>query len=366
MKILQVTISLNTGGAEKLVVELSNEQSRTEEVVVCSLRKIEEHMYLAKRLSTAVRLITLNAQQNWSIKILIDFLKILQQEKPHVVHVHGLLAFLYLFPISFLFKNIKFVYTIHTELVPCIKRIFNLINKISISKNFIYVCLSDNIRRDFSRHFPRLSFEYYVENGMLPMSITQDFEKVCSECNNLKIDKKTKLCLEIGNYSPYKNFPVLVNVFKHLEGKKYNVVLLIIGKDDSLYQHSLQEVKYIKGNNTFLLGHKSDVVDYLKNVDCLVLSSKVEGVPYVIIEAFSVGLPVITMPAGGVVDMVEESINGFISEDFTEESFYNAIMRFLKADEKLIEKIRENNIKKFQEKYSISFCKAKYDIIYRS
>jgi hypothetical protein len=60
MKIIQVINSLWNGGAEKLVVDLSNELAKTEEVIICSFRKLDPAMHFVKNISNNVRIISLD------------------------------------------------------------------------------------------------------------------------------------------------------------------------------------------------------------------------------------------------------------------------------------------------------------------
>ncbi len=60
------------------------------------------------------------------------------------------------------------------------------------------------------------------------------------------------------------------------------------------------------------LGSSDDVVDYLRHADCVVLPSYREGTPRSLLEAASVGKPVITTDAVGCREVVEDGVNGFL------------------------------------------------------
>jgi glycosyltransferase involved in cell wall biosynthesis len=62
------------------------------------------------------------------------------------------------------------------------------------------------------------------------------------------------------------------------------------------------------------LGASDSVVDYLHLADCVVLPSYREGVPRSLLEAASVGKPLITTNAVGCREVVDEGINGFLCE----------------------------------------------------
>jgi glycosyltransferase involved in cell wall biosynthesis len=63
------------------------------------------------------------------------------------------------------------------------------------------------------------------------------------------------------------------------------------------------------------LGVSDSVVDFLRSADCIVLPSYYrEGVPRSLLEAASVGKPIITTDAVGCREVVDDGINGFLCE----------------------------------------------------
>jgi glycosyltransferase involved in cell wall biosynthesis len=62
------------------------------------------------------------------------------------------------------------------------------------------------------------------------------------------------------------------------------------------------------------LGVSDSVVDFFRQADCVVLPSYREGVPRSLLEAASVGKPIITTDAVGCRDVVDDGINGFLCE----------------------------------------------------
>ena len=120
----------------------------------------------------------------------------------------------------------------------------------------------------------------------------------------------------------------------------------------------------LKPDNVHFLRRKNNVADYLSLSDALIFSSIHEGMPITAIEAMSVGLPIICTPAGGLVDMIKPGINGFIADDFSEKALLEQSNNFLEADEETLKRISENNIREFEEKYSIERCAADYLRLY--
>lgn len=79
------------------------------------------------------------------------------------------------------------------------------------------------------------------------------------------------------------------------------------------------------------LSHKDAVKEIAKS-DVLVLPSKSEGLPRVIVEAFELGVPVICTPVGGIPDIVENYETGiFIHNNKTD--ILNALNDLYSNDE---------------------------------
>jgi len=107
------------------------------------------------------------------------------------------------------------------------------------------------------------------------------------------------------------------------------------------------------------LGNKENVADFLYCSDCLISSSLQEGMPLTILEAFSMGIPVVATPAGGVVDMVIDGENGFLAKGFEKEDLRYAVFRFLNAPPEEIAQMKKNNLKRYKENYSMKTCAKK-------
>ena len=65
-------------------------------------------------------------------------------------------------------------------------------------------------------------------------------------------------------------------------------------------------------NGVFFAGFVPQANHYMRAFDALLLTSRKEGLPYVILEAQSVGVPVIASKTGGIPEIVQDKVNGFL------------------------------------------------------
>jgi glycosyltransferase involved in cell wall biosynthesis len=63
-----------------------------------------------------------------------------------------------------------------------------------------------------------------------------------------------------------------------------------------------------------LLGRRENVYEILKSADVFLLTSAREGMPNVIMEAMLAGLPVVATRVGGVPDLIENGVHGYLHD----------------------------------------------------
>lgn len=78
-----------------------------------------------------------------------------------------------------------------------------------------------------------------------------------------------------------------------------------------------------------------------------------DGLPFAILEAMGLGLPVISTNVGAIPDVIEDNINGIILKQNTPEYLADAIELFYKNRD-LIKNISINNIRTYKAKYTES------------
>ena len=101
----------------------------------------------------------------------------------------------------------------------------------------------------------------------------------------------------------------------HAIGKlNKNIEFIIVGdRDENTSSLNSNEIENAKKNlNLKFVGSTSQVINYYMECDMLCLPSYHEGLPRVVLEAMSVGRPIITTDAPGCIDTIEHGISGII------------------------------------------------------
>jgi glycosyltransferase involved in cell wall biosynthesis len=128
----------------------------------------------------------------------------------------------------------------------------------------------------------------------------------------LGIPSESFLWLAVGNLRLAKDYPTLLEAASLCVRKFPRFRLCVIGGGEewSVLQTDV-EARRLQDVVQFL-GPRADVPRLLAAGDAYVLSSAWEGMPNTVMEAMASALPVVATDVGGVCELVEEGISGFI------------------------------------------------------
>ncbi|HWY10917.1 MAG TPA: glycosyltransferase [Bacteroidia bacterium] len=364
MRVLQIIETLNIGGAENFTVQLSNELCASNEVIVVVTRNSNEHYNFISTLNGKIGLKELKWKKKYSLKQVWHLNKVINDIKPDIIHVHLHNSFYYVFALSILHKKWKIVHTVHNS-IEVWKIVQDWVNKLRFLSNSItHVCISKSISADFRKNYPKLK-ECQINNGIKPFIVTrkkEDLHQFWKEiCGTIEPEACIKF-LAIGNISRFKNFILLARALKQIEQKYPNVKCAIVGR--SVNQNLTDEINSLKSQNLKLMGAFTNAADFLTGADALIISSSEEGMPIVALEALSLSKPIISTPAGGMVDIVSDGYNGFISKDFEIDSYIKTIENYLSLSKSEIEEMQKNAGETFAKNYQIEKISKKYFDLY--
>jgi glycosyltransferase involved in cell wall biosynthesis len=162
-----------------------------------------------------------------------------------------------------------------------------------------------------------------------------------------------------------KNIKLWIALAREIYLQKLNVKFFIIG--DGPERRKLQ--KYIHKNQlsnyfTFLKPN-SNVYQYMSQFNVLLLTSRLEGLPNVLIEAQFIGVPVISTNAGGASETFVDGVSGFLLKSFDPREFVDLIKNLV-IDENLTSYLSRNAKKYAREMFDMSRIAKEYIKIYSS
>lgn len=361
MKILQIVYSLGPGGAERFVVDLSNELSRQgHDVTLCVLRdeKQGNFGFYKREVAEKINYINLSLPVGLRLRNIVALYKLVKKLKPQIVHCHLNLVN-YVFPLTIIFKKIRFFHTIHS----------NPLNEVNSSieysiRRYFYsnlrmksITISKETSQSFVTYYKISPFSEIYNGRAYPIQ-TSLLSDVKSEIQNFK-DNSNTIFLHIGSCSAAKNQIMLINVFNKLIQNGERAVLLIIGagfdSDEGM------RLKSIACDKIIFIGTKHNVSDYLLNADAFCLSSTSEAMPISLIEALACGCIPICTPVGGLINTIQNGVTGYLSKSVSENDYYLTIKYYLENKERIK---KEDLIKYYITNFSIEECANRHLLLY--
>lgn len=114
------------------------------------------------------------------------------------------------------------------------------------------------------------------------------------------LQSPVKKFITIGRFSPEKGHFMLLDAFKHYQESNPNSMLIIVGGSGELYEKTWEHVENLDlKEKVVLLKSVKNPMPILKACDLFILSSLYEGLGLVILEADTLGIPVIATDVTG-------------------------------------------------------------------
>lgn len=355
MKIIEIIPQLSSGGAERFTVDLCNKLAEDNEVTLVVFHSITKAGFYENELSDRVKLISLHKKKGIDILLIFKINRIINKIKPDIIHTH-LRAIIYIIIASLLIYKPKYFHTIHNSAEKEAGDRFNKLIRYYLFKwkKILPVTISKESNRSFI-DFYGLSATV-INNGRNIPSEIEVSKTTIKEFEKYRIGNR-RVLVNLARIDIVKRQTMLARVATRLTNEGFNFSLLIIGskKNSTL----VDEIESNSCSNIHILGEKHNPLEYLKMSDAFCLSSSYEGLPISLIESIGIGIVPICTPVGGIIDVIENNVNGLLSSDLSEIGFYNILKHFLLMDNSALVKMK-NASKKSYEPYSMNECANKY------
>ncbi|NIS68857.1 MAG: glycosyltransferase [Proteobacteria bacterium] len=174
---------------------------------------------------------------------------------------------------------------------------------------------------------------------VLPNCVEQCFSStVTPDLSALEIKNCHSLVGIVGNLRSVKNHMMFVEVMAKVFPNFSNVRGLIVGqptpKDPGLTDRLQSKVRELRlEGRVMLAGFRPDVAALMHRLSVFCLTSTSEGMPNVILEAMAAARPVVATRVGGVGELVEDGVNGFLVEPNDIEGFADRVTHLLSHPE---------------------------------
>lgn len=276
-----------------------------------------------------------------------------------IVHAHGKGASV-IARICQIFRKRNLIYTFHGVHIKChnffVKIIYliyeNILGKLDTVKVFV-----SKSEKELAKSLNiYLGSNIIINNGVL--NKTKKFS-IKKEYPEKKIIKNIKVnVVTIARFVAQKNIQEIIKISQKLP----SINFVIIG-DGQLWEKINKQVRNLKIKNIKLIGKRKNVFKYLYNADIYLSTSLYEGLPISILEAMSVGLPVVASNVVGNCDVIENNKSGFFY-DLNNTEMAIKFIKLLADDKRKRNVIGNNAFKRQRQLFSINKMLKSYEKLY--
>jgi glycosyltransferase involved in cell wall biosynthesis len=321
MKIAHVVDSMEVGGAETLVLQmcrLQREQGHVPSVyALATLGPLGERMqnegFVVQ--STAARHLP---DATW------NFFRIFKALRPDVVHLHNPTPTIYAAMAARTAGVSSIISTHHSLVAPPHKAFAEL--KYRIAARFcdwiVGICQAtvDNLK---SMHIVPARKTVRVYNGAAPVrrAAKKDWPA-----------KSGFTLVYVGRLAAVKNHALLLNAFRSALASMPDLRLWMVG--DGSERSAMERLAAdlgIAAQVTFW-GQQLDVAPFFSAAEAFIMSSRSEGLPVSLLQAFSLGLPAIVTDVGGMAEVVRLANAGWVVPADDPAAMAAAILRLASSD----------------------------------
>ena len=328
--VLLLTDSIGQEGTGKFITHLANGLSANSNLKVSLLLLHTENQLFINDISSNVNIIYLDLKGRirYSMPTIIN--KIIEI-KPNICFVlYTQLVLLSYFSPLVRRKGITMVF--RETIIPSMYRgESNFVGKLFV--RFAYklydhiVAQSKDMYDDLVNNWNCNKQKVTVINN--PVSLEKIKTKIQGVLPPLEFKQRDKpIYVSAGRLTKQKGYDIILQRLSEMETIPFRYYILGEGEERFALEKIIKE-KHLE-NDVILLGFKENPYEYIYYSDALILSSRYEGFPNIVLEANAIGKPVLSnMCPGGINEIIKEGVNGVACNFENPKDFEEGLVKFM-------------------------------------
>jgi glycosyltransferase involved in cell wall biosynthesis len=305
----------SVGGAERMTINIAKLLPEEEWEIVCC-KVVIPCVLETSRVDDLIPPSFKRTLVCWDsqVKLFQQIVRVLKQYRPDVVfssamHINQRLMLISpFFPkIRFVIRNNNYIYTLSRLKRFALKLTYQLATCIiAQNKEMKDELVAIGIKSDRIKVIQNI-----LDRDTIDMKAT--------ELSPFPDDKKVRF-VAAGRFCREKGFDLLLKAFSRVLVENPNSELYILGATDyggGAYFNELKGIVQSTGmeDNVVFTGYTKNPYRYIRNATAFVLSSRVEGLPNVLIESQYLGTPAAAIKCIPIIErIIEEGTNGYLAE----------------------------------------------------
>jgi glycosyltransferase involved in cell wall biosynthesis len=281
------------------------------DLVVCSLSTIAGNRIESELQANGIRVVNLGAKSLRDIAAFRRLLRLVREEHFEIVHAHLTYASIWASLVSRI-TGVPSIATLHVA-PPSAGRdvVRDLLLSFTLSRwSARIVAVSNALREEYGRRRRIASHRIVTLHNGIDIDRFERDRNLCRHAitADFGVPLHERLVVTVSVLRPGKGIEVLLEAARRTANAHY----LIIG--DGPMRHEWTDLARQLGVSSRIhwAGHCTDVGRYLAGADLMVHPSLADAFPTVLLEAMAAGLPVIASDVGGVPEIVDHDVTGFL------------------------------------------------------
>jgi len=360
-----VVNSLNPGGTEKLVVEMSRAFARDFGVRVLCLD--DPGVWAGELRSDGIPVYSLWRQPGLDLAMPVKLARHFREHGTRIVHAHQSTAWFYSALARLLYPAPRLLFEEHGRFYPEVengKRA--IVNRLLIARlTHRFVAVSEDVRSRLQRYEGLDAKEIEViYNGVGPAPpVAQGARDTLRREFGF-----TPACFvvgTVGRFDPIKNLPMLVDGFARASKEIGNLRGLFVGDGPTFAEIRGQLERVGLSKRVHMTGYRDDARTLVQCMDLFVLSSFSEGTSMALLEAIAAGVPVVVTNVGGNPEVIASGETGWVVPSNSVEGLTAAI-REVATDASTRGQFAAAGRRRFEERFAFDRMIESYRKQYRT
>ncbi|SFD02922.1 glycosyltransferase [Algibacter pectinivorans] len=323
MRVLQLIDSLETGGAERVAVNIANAlSSNIEYAALCATRK---EGLLKQDILNTVDYLFLEKKRAFDIQAINKLSRFIRTNNIQIIHAHSSSFFLATI-IKILNLRVKVIWHDHYGNSEFLNQRKHVVLK-GCSKFFSHVfSVNKNLQTWAIQKLKHAHVSYQPNFATLNKSLQETILK--------GVANKRIVCL--ANLRPQKDHITLIKAFNKVNVKYPDWSLHCVGKSfNDEYSKSVHDtiMEFNLESSVYLYNAKLDIYNILTQCEIGVLSSISEGLPIGLLEYGLSSLAVIATRVGECEIVITNQVNGLLVEKSSEDKLSKGIINLIENNE---------------------------------